>query len=124
MAKRAQAGALRTRIRIFDLPRDENGEVLRDRDGYEVKEPVNVFGPGATRQCQWVNAWGGEVYAARQAGVTEPATLTMRYTPKVTTECLIYRGDDPKPYEVISVNDVENRHTWLEVKVQREAAVM
>ena len=67
MAKRAQAGALRTRIRIFDLPRDEHGEVLRDQDGYEVKEPVNVFGPGATRQCQWVNAWGSEVYAARQA---------------------------------------------------------
>lgn len=56
-------------------------------------------------------------------GVTEPATLTLRYTPLITTTCIIYRGTDPKPYEVISVNDVENRHAWLEVKVQRKGAV-
>lgn len=123
MAKSARAGELRTRIMVFDLPRDEGGEVLKDADGYEVTEPVNVFGSGATRQCRWVNAWGSEVYAARQAGVTEPATLTLRYTPKLTTTCLIFRGKDPRPYEVISVNDVEDRHTWLEVKVQRKAAV-
>ena len=54
--------------------------------------------------------------------MTEPATLTLRYTPKITTTCLIYRGSDPEPYEVISVNDVDNRHTWLEVKVQRKGA--
>ncbi len=47
----------------------------------------------------------------------------LRYTPLITTTCIIYRGTDPKPYEVISVNDVENRHAWLEVKVQRKGAV-
>ncbi len=45
-----------------------------------------------------MNAWGTEVYTARQAGVTEPAT-TLRYTPLITTTCIIYRGTDPKPYE-------------------------
>ena len=55
--------------------------------------------------------------------MTEPATLTLRYTPLITTTCIIYRGTDPKPYEVISVNDIENRHAWLEVKVQRKGAV-
>lgn len=123
MARYAGAGELRTRIMVFDLPRDETGEVLKDTDGYEVKELVNVFGEGRTRSCKWVNAWGTEVYQARQAGVTEPATLTLRYTPRITSTCLIYRGKDPRPYEVISVNDVEDRHTWLEVKVQRKAAM-
>ena len=123
MARSAGAGDLRTKIMVFDLPRDQNGDPALDQDGYPVKEPVNVFGAGATRQVKWVNAWGSEVYQARQAGVTEPATLTMRYTPKLTTTCLIYRGKDPLPYEVISVNDVDNRHTWLEVKVQRKGAV-
>ena len=106
MARYAGAGELRTRIMVFDLPRDETGEVLKDTDGYEVKELVNVFGEGRTRSCKWVNAWGTEVYQARQAGVTEPATLTLRYTPRITSTCLIYRGKDPRPYEVISVNDV------------------
>ena len=120
MAKRANAGELRTKIMVFDLPRDEHGEVELGPDGYPASKPVNVFGEG---NCKWVNAWGTEVYTARQAGVTEPATLTLRYTPLITTTCIIYRGTDPKPYEVISVNDVENRHAWLEVKVQRKGAV-
>ena len=123
MAKRANAGELRTKIMVFDLPRDEHGEVELGPDGYPASKPVNVFGEGKTRYCKWVNAWGTEVYTARQAGVTEPATLTLRYTPLITTTCIIYRGTDPKPYEVISVNDVENRHAWLEVKVQRKGAV-
>ena len=122
MARQAGAGALRTRIQVFDLPRDSSGEVERDPDGYEATQPVNVFGAGKTRSCQWVSAWGSEIYQARQAGVTEPATLTLRYTPKITTTCTIYRGRDPAPYEVISVNDIDNRHVWLEVKVQRKAA--
>lgn len=123
MARSAGAGELRTKIMVFDLPRDEHGEVELGPDGYPASEPVNVFGEGKTRYCKWVNAWGTEVYTARQAGVTEPATLTLRYTPLITTTCIIYRGTDPKPYEVISVNDVENRHAWLEVKVQRKGAV-
>ena len=112
MAKRANAGELRTKIMVFDLPRDEHGEVELGPDGYPASKPVNVFGEGKTRYCKWVNAWG-----------TEAATLTLRYTPLITTTCIIYRGTDPKPYEVISVNDVENRHAWLEVKVQRKGAV-
>lgn len=118
MAKQAGAGDLRTKIRVFDRP----GDKPRDSDGYPIDGPENVFGKGAVRYCKWVNAYGREVYDARQAGVTEPATLTLRYTPKITTTCIVYRDRDPAPYEVISVNDVENRHVWLEVKVQRKAA--
>lgn len=118
MAKHVGAGELRTKIMVFQPP----GAGEYNENGYPVTQPVNVFGDGATRYCKWVNAWGSEVYAARQAGVTEPATITMRYTCKLTTTCLIYRVGDPNPYEVISVNDVEDRHTWLEVKVQRTGA--
>lgn len=118
MAYHATAGELRTRITVFDVP---GGEELNE-NGYQVTEPVNVFGEGGSRMCKWVNAYGGEVYTAKQLGVQEPATLTMRYTPKVTPTCLIYKGADKRPYEVIGVNDVEDRHVWLEVKVMRKAA--
>ena len=122
MPKQIGAGDLRTRITVFDLPRDEAGEVLRDADGYPAQEPVNVFGPGGGRSCKWEDAWGSEVYAARQAGVTDPATLTLRYTPKITTTCTVFRGSDPRPYEVLSVRDIGDRHAWMEVKVQRKEA--
>ena len=115
MARYANAGELRTKIRVF-RPAEK-----RDSDGY-TRGTVNVFGENGFRYCKWVNAHGTEVYEARQAGVTEPATLTLRYTPKITTTCLVYREKDPAPYEVISLNDVENRHVWLEVRVQRKAA--
>lgn len=55
--------------------------------------------------------------------MTEPAAPILRYTPLVTTICIIYRGIDPGPYEMIPVNDVENHHTWLEVKVWQKGVV-
>lgn len=118
MAKRANAGELRTKIQVFDAP--EGGEALNE-NGYPTAEKVNVFGVGGFQYCKWVNAHGSEILEARQAGVMELATLTLRYTPKITTTCDVYRGGDTRPYEVISINDVEDRHIWLEVKVQREA---
>lgn len=119
MAGRTTAGEMRTRIMIFDHPMSSSG---LDDAGFPLADKVNVLGKGRVVHCKWVNAYGSEVYEARQVGVTEPATLTMRYTPLVTTTSEIYRIGDDRPYEVISVNDVLDRHTWLEVKIQRKAA--
>lgn len=121
MAKRARIGAMRTRIRIMDWP-TKDPSTQTDADGYRDQKRVNVFGEGKTRACMWANAHGSEVYTAHQAGVLEPATLTMRWSPKITSTAEIYRDQDSQPYEVISLNDVENRHVWLEIKVKRKAA--
>lgn len=118
MARQARAGELRTKIMVFDVA-STGGQ---DRDGFRVGGKVNVFGADEVRFCKWVNAYGREVLDAKQLGLVEPATLTMRYTPKLTTTCEIYKGKDTQPYEVISINDVENRHMWLEVRVQRKVA--
>jgi len=118
MAGHIDAGALRTKITVFVQP----SEPMRDTDGYLIKGLINVFGENKYRHCKWVNAHGNEVYEAKRAGVAEPATLTMRYTPKITPACQIFRMGDDNPYEVISINDVENRHAWLEIKVQRKVA--
>ena len=48
--------------------------------------------------------------------------MTMRYSALIRPDCLIYKLGDPVPYEIISVNDVEDRHCWLEVKVRRMGA--
>ena len=116
MARRADAGDLRTKITI----QVRKGSATSN--GYERETWENVFPNGTVWHCKWVNAHGLEVFSARQAGLEEAATLTMRYTGALTPVCRILKGDDPTPYEVISVNDVEDRHAWLEVKVQRKAA--
>lgn len=121
MAKQAQVGELRTRLYIRKKVKDTDGDgVPRERE-----ESVFPPGPGGAERvwhCKWVNAYGSEVFAAMEAQVEEPATLTMRYSPLIRPDHLIYRVGDPEPYEIISVNDVEARHTWLEIKVQRRRA--
>lgn len=111
MAKFVNPGALRTPIRFIRIDRTE------DSDGYPTETEVDVF--GAPVMCAWVNVHGNEVFTAMQMQLREPATLTTRYSPLINQKMLIYKGDDPDPYEVISVDDVDERHVWLEIKVQR-----
>lgn len=46
----------------------------------------------------------------------------MRYSPLIDPAMLVYKGKDPRPYEIISLNNVEDRGKWLEIKVQRKGA--
>jgi len=109
MAKYANAGELRTPVRFVRIDR------IMDSDGYQTETEVDVLRP----RVKWVNVHGSEVFAAMQQQLREPATITMRYSPLINQKLIIYKGSDPKPYEVISLDDVEDRHKWLEVKVQR-----
>lgn len=119
MAKSANIGELRTRIyirsisKMTDADGVSSGTEERNSIGYDAQGKEIMY------HCKWVNAYGSEVFAAMQMQVQEPATLTMRYSPKIQPDHLIYKVGDPRPYEIISVNDVEDRHRWLEVKVCR-----
>jgi len=122
MAKEARAGELRTRIYV------RKSVKKTDADGVASgQKEVSVFAPdGQGRErvwhCKWVNAYGTEALTAMQLQIQEPATLTMRYSPAIQPDHLIYRIGDPVPFEIVSVNDVEERHRWLEVKVRRRKA--
>lgn len=113
MAKKASPGEMRTKIIV------EAYTETQDADGYPVKAWVNVFGAGKRRHTKWVNAHGTEAYEAMRMELKEPATLTMRYSPLIIPQCRITKVGDTEPFEIISMNDVENRHEWLEIKVQR-----
>lgn len=121
MAKSASAGELRTRIYIRRLEKEKDGEGVTA----EAEKSVFPDPPGQPERiyhCKWVNAYGTEAVTAMQLQIREPATLTMRYSPRIKADCLVYRLGDPEPYNIISINDVEERHTWLEVKVCRKQA--
>ena len=113
MSKSANAGELRTPVYFKRIERGTN------KNGYPVETEVNVFGKGISALTKWVNAHGTEAFMAMQMQLREPATITMRYSPLINEKLLVYKGSDPNPYEVISIDNVEERNVWLEIKVQR-----
>lgn len=122
MAKNANAGELRTRIYIRSVTKSSDADGVASEE--EETSVIGYDNQGGEKMyhCKWVNAYGTEVFSAMQLQIQESATLTMRYSPKIKPDQLVYRVGDPVPYEIISVNDVEERHTWLEVKVGRRGA--
>ncbi len=114
MSKSANAGELRTPVFFM---RTDSAE---DDEAYSVQQEVNVYGPGKSVRVKWVNAHGSDSFIALQMKLREPATITCRYSSKITPDLFVYRGSDPKPYEIISIDNVEERNQWLEIKVQRK----
>lgn len=116
MSKSANAGELRTKV--FFIRHDRS----RDEEGYFADAEENVFGDGVPCMCKWVNAHGYEVFQSMQLQIREPATITTRYSPLLLDPKLtVYKEGDRFPYEIISIDNVEERNVWLEIKVQRKS---
>lgn len=122
MAKFASAGRMRTRIVIEDRTKEPNPE----SKGYFVEVWKNVFGNRAVF-CQWKNAHGTESLEAYKFNLGDVATITMRYSPLITPTCRIFKADGKKtsegtsiPFEVISIDNIDDRREWLEIKIRRK----
>ena len=100
MSKTANPGELNTLVSFIKIVREN------DEESYSQEKKVNVFGKDALVPTKWVNAHGSEAF-------------TCRYSPLITETCLVYRKGDDDPFEIISIDNVEQRNTWLEIKVQR-----
>jgi len=116
MAKSANPGELRTLIEIKSYTETVN------ENGFKDKLWANVFDEGVFVGCKWVNVHGTEALTAASLNLREPATLTLRYSPLITPTCRVYKKGDDAPYEIISLDNVEERGLWLELKVQRTVA--
>ena len=121
ISKRADAGELRTLVYFKRIER------TTDDEGFPKEKEVNVFGQDSDGRdlpahVKWVNVHGYDVFTAVQLKLKEPATITMRYFPEISADMVVYKGTDPRPYEIISINNVEDRSRWLEIKVHRKVA--
>lgn len=122
MSKYANAGELRTAVYFKSL------SVTPNARGFQTEVETNVFGQDTKGNdipimCKWVNAHGNEVWNAMQLKLRSPATITTRYSPLLDNPTLvIYKETDTAPYEVISIDNVENQNKWMEIKVQRKVA--
>lgn len=119
MAKSVAPGEMRTRIRILrpvDAP---------DAEGYPNPGYANIYPDDRTIRCKWVAAFGTEAVQAQSLGLTDTATLTLRYDPRITPECVVQvgTGETARNYEIISPpNDVAGAHRWMELRVKRRTA--
>ena len=112
MAKRANAGRMRTQavVRKYAAKPNNNGIIAKTERELLFEMPV---------WCEWVNAHGKEFYEASSLNLQEAATLTMRYSPKVTVDCLIVRQEDGAEFKIISIDNISMLNEWLELKVAR-----
>ena len=116
MSKSANPGELRTKVYFM------RHERTVDDEGFPSDQEVNVFGKNVPCMCKWVNAHGYEVFQTMQLEIREPATITTQYSSSLMDPTLIvYKDGDTKPYEVISIDNVDERSVWLEIKVQRKS---
>ncbi len=121
MARSAIPGEMKTRIRILK-PKDN-----LDSHRFRNPEYAPIYDDNRTIHCKWVSAFGAEAVQAYSMGLTDPATVTMRYDPRVTGDCIIEKvvGTQTVPYRIISEpNDVGGAHRWMEFKVTRRGAAM
>ena len=69
--------------------------------------------------AKWVNVHGSEAWAAYTAQAGQAATVTIRYRAGVDLTCAVLKGTDR--YEIISMDDIQERHEYIELKVKRMA---
>ena len=121
ISKSATIGQMRTRIRIL-APADNP-----DAEGYKNPGYANIYPDNRTIRCKWVSAFGAEAVQAQSLGVTDSATLTLRYDPRITADCIIVKGagKSAPQYEIASQpNDVGDAHRWLELRVKRRTKAL
>jgi SPP1 family predicted phage head-tail adaptor len=87
--------------------------VSQDAGGF----PQPAYPQEYTCWGKWVNFHGSEVFSAQAAGVESGATVTIRYRSDLDETWRIVKGG--LVYEIISMDDIQNRHEYLEIKVKR-----
>ena len=114
MSKRANAGEMRTLIRIM-----QRMETVND-NGFSEESWVNAYGEGCYLRCKWVNSHGSEVFSRDSYAERRTATATMRYSPLADDgKLVVFLYGDPDPWEVVNVDNVGQRNQWLELSLQK-----
>ncbi len=105
--KTMNPGDLRTAITL------KKRSTTVDSGGFQVQTWSKI----ADVLAKWQNMHGSEVWAAGMAGAKKAATVLIRYRNDVDEACAVEKGSTL--YEIVSLDDIEERHEYLELKVQK-----
>ena len=90
--------------------------MVQDEGGFDIPGWPTV----ATVDSRWVNAHGMEILEAAIAQVDAPATVLIRYRSDVNETCAVLKGG--LRYEIQSIDNIQERSEYLELKVIRMKA--
>ena len=91
----------------------------------EIKKWVDIGNESETDQpkhklCRWVSDASAEALNQETLKAIRKATVTMRYDGRITQQCRLIH--DKTVYEIESVNDLEDRHLTMVLKVRATEA--
>jgi len=128
MAKYANAGELRTRIKCYV----EKSSYVSGEGQTTTWEPSEIF------MCKWTGSYGSRVMEAQALGVNDSATIIMRYIPDLydklrTKRVIIIKNadttakkngvpdkDNPNCYELWGgVDNIKEANQYMEFRVKR-----
>ena len=70
----------------------------------------------ATVLCKWTGVHGSEAWTAQTVEAERAATVLIRYLAGMDETCAVLLGSDL--YEIVSIDDIQQRHEYLELKVR------
>jgi len=66
--------------------------------------------------AKWSNVHGSEVWQSQAVQAVSPATVLIRYRTDVNAACSILKGTER--YEIVSMDNIQERNEYLELKVK------
>ena len=108
--KTINPGKMRTQITL------KTRTVSVETGGFQTPTWVTL----ATVWARWTNVHGAEVWTADAVQAKQPATILIRYISGLDTTCAVLLGSEL--YEIVSIDDIQQRHEYLELKLKRMAS--
>lgn len=107
---------LNTAIRIKKLDSSQSTN-RTNNNGFPVENWIDVVDEDIF--CEWQNKFGDEALKAAERKAQESGTIKLWYIPGINQQCRITRLEDGAVFEIISVDDVNNRHQQLVIEIKR-----
>jgi SPP1 family predicted phage head-tail adaptor len=102
-------GELRTRVTL------KSRDVTTQTGGFQKPAYTTTL---TTVWAKWVNVHGTEAWTvANTLGAMQAATVTIRYRAGIDPTCAVEK--DAEIWEIVSIDDIQERHEFLELKVKR-----
>lgn len=99
-------GDMKTRVLL------QNSAIMSDSGGAQSPAWTDL----ATVWCKWVNAHGPEVVTSEAMKAVRRATVTIRYLTGVTEKTSLVK--DGERWQVVSLDDIQNNHEYIELIVE------
>ena len=109
-SKVTNPGEMRTKITL------KSRSVTNGTGGFQTPTLTTI----AVVWAKWIGVHGSEAWAASSVGAVQAATVLIRYIENVDTTCVVVLNGNN--YEITSIDDIQQRHEYLELKVQRMVA--